>query len=59
MNDDSGKWLRVTVTDASLKELMDRFPKLARTEITDVISRHGPMREVVEEELLRISSRKS
>lgn len=59
MNDDSGKWLRVTVTDASLKELMDRFPKLARTEITDVISCHGPMREAVEEELLRISSRKN
>jgi hypothetical protein len=59
MNDESGKWLRVNVTDVSLKELMDRFPKLARTEISDVISRHGPMREVIEEELRRLSSRKS
>jgi len=58
MTDDSGKWLRVTLNDSSLKELMDRFPKLARTEIADVITHHGPMREVVEEELQRISSRK-
>jgi len=55
MTDDTGKWLRVTLNDASLKELMDRYPMLARTEITDVIQRHGPMREVVEAELHRIS----
>ena len=58
MTDDTGKWLRVTLSDASLKELMERFPMLARTEIADVIQRHGPMREVVESELKRISSRK-
>ena len=58
MTDDTGKWLRVTLSDASLKELMERFPLLARTEIADVIQRHGPMREVVESELHRISARK-
>jgi hypothetical protein len=46
------------LSDASLTELMERFPKLARTEIADVIQRHGPMRETVEEELYRISSGK-
>ena len=58
MTDDTGRWLRVTLSDSSLKELMERFPKLARTEIADVIQRHGPMRETVEEELYRISSGK-
>jgi len=58
MTDDTGKWLRVTLSDASLRELMERFRMLARTEITDVIQRHGPMREVVESELQRISARK-
>jgi len=59
MNDQSGKWLRVTLSDASLQELMQMYPKLTRTEIADVISRSGPMREIVEEELQRISARKS
>ena len=59
MNGDSGKWLRVTLSDASLKELLERYPKLSRTEIADVVSRSGPMREAVEGELQRISSRKS
>jgi hypothetical protein len=58
MTDDTGRWLRVTLSDASLKELMERFPKLARTEIADVIQVHGPMRETVEEELYRISNGK-
>lgn len=58
MTDDTGKWLRVTLSDASLKELMERFPMLARTEISDVIQRRGPMREVVEAELQRISAGK-
>lgn len=56
MTDDSGKWLRVMLNDASLKDLMDKYPKLARTEIADVISRHGPMLSDVEAELLRISA---
>jgi hypothetical protein len=38
---------------------MQRFPKLSRTEIADVITRNGPMRESVEEELQRISTRKT
>jgi hypothetical protein len=58
MNDQSGKWLRVMVSDASLRELMQMFPKLSRTEIADVISRCGPMREAVEGELQRISTHK-
>ena len=56
--DESGKWLRVTLTDGSLRELMEKFPKLSRTEIADIVSSHGPMRETVEAELVRISSRK-
>ena len=58
MTDDTGRWLRVTLSDASLKELMERFPLLTRTEIADVIQRHGPMRAAVEAELARISGGK-
>lgn len=57
-SEDSGKWLRVTLHDGNVKELMEKFPKLTRTEIADVVSSHGPMRERVEEELQRISLRK-
>jgi hypothetical protein len=57
-SEDSGKWLRVTLNDGVLRELMEKFPKLSRTEIADVVSSHGPMRETVEGELQRISSRK-
>ena len=51
--------LRVMLKEPELQELMHRFPKLSRTEISDVISRYGPMRFDVETELTLISSRKS
>jgi hypothetical protein len=51
--------LRVSLQEPELQELMRQFPKLSRTEISDVISRYGPMRNDVETELLLISSRKS
>ena len=57
-SDESGKWLRVTLNDGTMRELMEKFPKLTRTEISDVVSSHGPMRDAVEQELQRISGRK-
>ena len=57
-SEDSGRWLRVTLNDATLSELMEKFPMLSRTEIADVVSSHGPMLETVEGELQRISARK-
>lgn len=47
--------LRVSLQERDLADLMQRFPKLTRTEIADVISGRGPMRSAVEEELDRIS----
>lgn len=51
--------LRVSLHEQDLQDLLSRFPKLSRTEISDVISRHGPMRGAVEAELLRVSGNKS
>jgi len=50
--------LRVTQQEYELCELAQQFPKLSRTEISDVIQRVGPMRIAVEAELLRLSGRK-
>ncbi len=50
--------MRVGIQERELLELMERYPKLTRTEITDVISRNGPMRNAVEAELDRISTAK-
>lgn len=50
--------LRVTQQDSVIRDLMEKFPMLSRTEISDVIARHGPMRVNVEAELGRLSSRK-
>ena len=47
--------LRVTLHEHDMQSLMQMFPKLTRTEISDCISRHGPMRRVVEGELERLS----
>ena len=47
--------LRVSLQERDLADLMERFPKLTRTEIADVISGRGPMRSDVEDELGRIS----
>jgi hypothetical protein len=37
---------------------MHQFLKLTRTEISDVVMKHGPLRATVEAELRRISSTK-
>lgn len=60
MSDDSRRsgHLRVSLREQDLEELMRRYPKLARTEIADVISARGPMRREVEEELERLSAAK-
>jgi hypothetical protein len=61
MNQDASKrdMLRVSLLDGDVQDLMGQFPKLSRTEICDVISREGPMREAVEHELARISAKKT
>ena len=50
--------LRVSVHEHDIQLLMGQFPKLTRTEVVDVIGRHGPMRASVESELERISAAK-
>ncbi|HEV7799930.1 MAG TPA: hypothetical protein VGP15_02530 [Burkholderiales bacterium] len=47
--------LRVTLHGTEVLSLMARYPKLTRTEITDVVTRVGPMRTDVERELTRLS----
>jgi hypothetical protein len=56
--DPKSDWLRVTLHEQDLKGLMEAYPKLTRTEIADVITRRGPMRDAVEKELTRISKAK-
>jgi hypothetical protein len=58
MNNESSRneMLRVTLHEHDVQSLMDEYPKLTRTEISDIVSRHGPMRAVVEAELTRISA---
>jgi hypothetical protein len=51
--------LRVSLREPELEELMAMYPKLSRTEISDVITRYGPMRRDVEGQLALLSSRKS
>jgi hypothetical protein len=51
-------FLRVTLHEQDLQSLMHQFPKLTRTEISDVVLKHGPLRASVESELKRISSTK-
>ncbi len=58
MDDSRNSGMRVGVQERELVELMGRYPKLTRTEITDVITRTGPMRTAVEAELERISAGK-
>ena len=50
--------LRVTLHGTEVLSLMARYPKLTRTEITDVVTRVGPMRADVEKELTRLSNAK-
>jgi hypothetical protein len=50
--------LRVSLHEQDIQSLMELFPKLTRTEISDVIIKYGPVRAAVEAELARISARK-
>ena len=50
--------LRVTLHEHDMQSLMLKFPKLTRTEILDIVTRHGPMRAIVEAELEKVSSLK-
>ena len=48
--------LRVSVHEHEITALQEKFPKLTRTEVLDIIGRKGPMRALVESELERISA---
>ena len=57
-HDSRNDMLRVTLHEHDMSSLMDQYPKLTRTEISDVVTRHGPMRAVVEAELTKVSNLK-
>ena len=59
MTHDPMRDIRVTLREPDILELMQEFPKLTRTEITDAVTNHGPMRVDVEAELRRLSSIKT
>ena len=48
--------LRVSSHEHDISELQERYPKLTRSEVLDIIGRKGPMRDEVESELERISA---
>ena len=48
--------LRVSVHEHEIQALQERYPKLTRSEVLDIIGRKGPMRDEVESELERISA---
>jgi hypothetical protein len=50
--------LRISIHEHDIQSLLEQYPKLTRTEVLDVIGRHGPMRTAVVTELERISSAK-
>ena len=56
---DPKRELRVSLREPDILELMNGFPKLTRTEISDTVTRHGPMRVDVEAELRRLSALKN
>ena len=60
MNDNSSRndLLRVSLQEHDVQSLMDEYPKLTRTEISDIVRRHGPVRAAVVAELGRISALK-
>ena len=59
MTHDPKRELRVSLREPDIVELMEAFPKLTRTEITDAITRCGPMRVDAEAELRRLSNLKN
>ena len=50
--------LRISVHEHEIQALMRQYPKLARSEILDVIGRQGPMRAAVEQALEKLSAAK-
>ena len=50
--------LRVTSHEHEIRLLLQKYPKLTRTEVVQVIDRRGPMRAAVETELDKISAAK-
>jgi len=58
MTEQNSDFLRVSIHERDIQLLMGQYPKLTRTEVVDVIGRHGPFRTAVESELGRISSAK-
>jgi hypothetical protein len=58
MTEQNSDFLRVSIHERDIQLLMGQYPKLTRTEVVDVIGRHGPFRTAVESELERISSAK-
>ena len=59
MTHDPQRDIRVSLREPDILELMEEYPKLSRTEITDAVTHHGPMRVDVEVELRRLSSIKT
>ena len=58
MTEQNSDFLRVSIHERDIQLLMGQYPKLTRTEVVDVIGRHGPFRTAVESELERISAAK-
>ena len=50
--------LRVSSYEHEIQLLLEKFPKLTRTEVIQIIDREGPMRAAVESELERLSALK-
>jgi hypothetical protein len=58
MSNNGNNMLRVSLHEQDMSSLMEKYPKLTRTEISDVIMKHGPLRSIVEGQLELISARK-
>jgi hypothetical protein len=58
MTHDPKRDMRVSLREPDMNELVQRYPKLARTEIADVVMSHGPLRDAVELQLERLSELK-
>ena len=54
----NGDMLRVSSHEHEIQLLLQKYPKLTRSEVVHVIDRHGPMRAAVESELEKLSDAK-
>jgi hypothetical protein len=54
----NGDMLRVSSHEHEIQLLLEKYPKLTRTEVVQMIDRHGPMRASVESELEKLSATK-